>query len=852
MKKLISELKDLKLHLIGVVVFLLITAFYFTPYLQGQKLKQMDNTHALGMAKEATDYQEKTGEYAAWTNSMFSGMPSYLIKGAPNRNIFNSLSKAIRLGLPFESMAIIFIMLLGFYFLLITLEVNMWLSIAGAIAFTFSSYNFIFIEAGHITKAYAIAYMAPVIAGVILTFKGKYIKGGIITTIAIGLEMASSHPQITYYIFLMILVMGLIYLGYAIKEKAIKNFFVATAIIVGASILGTLPSASNLITTYEYGKYSIRGASELTPLVKDSTQQTASKVSTGLDKDYALDWSYGKQETFTLLVPSASGGQLSEDSETYKGLIANGIPAETALDFTKSLSQATYWGAMPFVSGPAYFGAIVCFLFVLGLIIVKDRIKWWLLSITLLSILLAWGKNFSPLTDIFFDYFPFYNKFRAVSTILVIASVAMPILGLLAVDKIVKKDYDSSKILKQLYIALGIVGGLTLLLAIMPGLFFDFTSTKDAAMFTEMKSNQYPEWLPTLLSNSLIADRSALLSSDAFRSFIFIALAGIALWLYIKNKLNLVALSVTIAALILVDLWTVNKRYLNEEDFVSKGSINNEFMSSQADYYVQADTDPHFRVFNIAANTFNDGVSPYKYKSIGGYHGAKMRRYQDLIERYLGMQKQNILIIMQQDTSGVMLPFYLSKMNALNMLNPKYIIYNPESQPLMNPFAKGNAWYVNNYKLVKTPDEEITMINDIQLSETAIVNKEFEPLVKDYNYKADSTSYIKLTAYTPNTLTYSSSTATDRLTLFSEIYYDKGWNAYVDGKPVPHFRANYVLRAMIVPAGKHTIEFKFEPSSLKAGQAISLISSILVILVIGGALVMHYRKSEAPVLKDKK
>ena len=866
------NLKQFIPHLIIIGVFLAITVVYFSPYLEGKTLNQMDNNHAKGMAQELNQYHEQTGEYSMWTNSMFGGMPAYLIKSGANKNIFSVFNRLLRFNLPDESMAIVFISLLFFYVLLLVLKVDPWLSMIGAFAFTFSTYNFIIIQVGHICKAYALAYSPLVLAGLIITYRGKYIWGGLLSLIALGLEFSASHPQITYYVFLIIGLFVLIQFIYAIIEKSLQNFLKSSAVLLVAIILSILPTTTNLWTTYEWGKYSIRGPSELKQQAPVDNQDAdveaapikSSKVSTGLDKDYALGWSYGKAETFTLLIPYFAGRhevdnledtaviRKIQESKIFKTWTEE-IPQDTQNAANYSYQLVSYWGAMPFTGGPVYFGAIICFLFILGLVIVKGQIKWWLLSITVLSIMLAWGKNLSWFTDLFFDYFPMYNKFRAVSTTLVIAELSMPLLGFLALKTIYNKELEKTVLLKKFNIAFGITLGLVLILAFVPDIFISLITPSDLNFFESLKNHHYPNEFISKLTESIHDERLSIIRSSAFTSFTFIFLSGALIWLFIKEKIKSVILISGLALLVVIDLWIVDKRYLNEKDFVVKSSLQEStFPTDKAQEFIAKDKDPDFRVFNIAANTFNDGISPYYYKSIGGYHGAKLRRYQDVIDHYLMPARQNVIYLLQHDSTGRMLPIYLKQSAILNMLNTKYIVINPQANPITNNQTLGNAWFVKKTKFVNNADEELQNLNNLNPAQTAIIDKRFKELIPSSGFTKDSNSVIRLTSYKPDHLTYSTETASQQLAVFSEIYYEKGWNAYVDGKLNPHFRANYLLRAMMIPAGKHTIDFKFEPKSYSVGQQISSVSSILILILIFGAIFWEYKKSKSPVTEKKK
>lgn len=829
--------KDAVPYVVAIVLFVIITMIYFNPLLQGKKLAQDDIKRHKGMSKEVVDFREKTGEEALWTNSMFGGMPAYQISVKNSSNLFRYIDKIFLLGLP-RPAGYVFLYFVGFFILMLALRVNPWLSIAGAIAFAFSSYFFIIIEAGHNSKAHAIGYMAPVLAGIILTYRGKYILGGILTALFLALEIQAGHPQITYYLLLVVVILGLIELGYSIYDKQLKKFFVATGILVLVAVFAVLTHSTNLWSTYEYGKDTIRGKSDLT---LDEENQT-----TGLDKDYITDWSYGISETFTLLIPNTKGGATDMLGNNEKAL------EKVDRQFKQVVaSQNQYWGDQPFTSGPVYVGAIIVFLFVLGLFIVKGRLKWILLAATVLSILLSWGKNFMPLTDFFLDYVPGYNKFRAVSMTLVIAELTIPILAILALNKIIKNPSIIKDKRKYLYISFGITGGLALIFYLIPG-FFNFFSSGEI----ENVKNQYVSYFmqqgasqqqiqgflsrdfPVIVDN-LETARISIFKMDAIRSFLFILIAGSVLWLYGMKKIGWQILIAIFSVLILADMATITLRYLNKDNFIRKSRMRVPFEKSPADKYILQDKDPNYRVLNLAVNTFNDASTSYYHKSVGGYHGAKLRRYQELIEFGITPEKQRLLSVWRSNPTSVRIEEALRELSVINMLNTRYIILNPSQQPLINKYALGNAWFVNDYKLVENADAEIQAIQDFDPVTTAIIDKRFAEGLNGFQGSKDSLASIRLINYKPNHLRYTSNTLKDQLAVFSEIYYDKGWNVYIDGEFKPHFRANYVLRAMIVPAGQHTIEFKFEPKVYYTGETISLISSIILLLfIIGGAYIV--------------
>ncbi len=780
-----ERLKKISPHLIVLLLFVAISLVYFSPLLEGKMLEMQDIKQWKGMSKEVTDFRQETGEEALWTNSMFSGMPAYQISVNSNANLIQYVVNLITLGLP-RPASLLFLYLLGFYILLLSLKLDYWLSAVGAIAFAFSSYFFVIIEAGHMTKALAIGYMPMVVAAVLYTFRGNILLGGVLTALTVALQIYANHLQITYYLLLMLLIIGLVQFVKEFKANNLIDFFKRVGVLIIAALLASGTDFTNLATTMEYGKYSTRGKSELTANLDNKT--------TGLDKDYATDWSYGIAETFTLLIPNfyggASQGSLTTDSETYQAIKRS----PNAKQLIKQLPL--YWGDQPFTSGPTYAGAIVIFLFVLGLFFVKSEMRVWLVVATIMSIMLAWGKNFMGLTELFLDYFPGYNKFRAVSMILIIAEFTIPLLGFLALNKFL--NYEKLETEKERFLRLTfyIVGGLLLVFILMPSLFFDFVGLQDA----NLEKNGWPV-------DALQSDRAELLVADAWRSFIFVLLTFGTLWLFLKKHLASKYVVLIIGVLILADMWPINKRYLNDDNFARKKKVEVPYRASQADQQILKDKDLNFRVFNQSVSTFNDASTSYFHKSIGGYHGAKLKRYQELIE------------------------YHISKGNmaVLNMLNTKYFI-TTKGQVQQNFAAIGNAWFVNEINIVANADSEIAALNSFNPSSTAIVDERFRGQILDSldNRGAD----ISLIEYKPNYLKYSSNSKKDGIVIFSEIYYDKGWNAYIDGKPHPHFRANYVLRGMQIPSGSHIIEFRFEPLTFKYGEMISLTSSALLLLLL--------------------
>lgn len=819
----------LKPHLLAITFFAFITLIYFSPLFEGKDVQQSDMVHAAGMSHELVHYHDTSGKYAQWTNAMFSGMPAYHVGPyAPNYNIFSYLASLTGLYLPPASAGIVMAMLICFYLLLFVTGASPWIAVAGAVAYAFSAYNFIIIGAGHVTKAWALAYVPLIIAGIWLLYHRKYTAGFLLSLLGIGLNISKNHVQITYYTLFIVVFLILGFLAEAIRSKELKPFIRASLLLIAATLIALLPNATMLYTNYEISKTSIRGPSEL-------SHKEDSRKGKGLDKTYAFDWSYGITESFSVLIPNikggASGSALDTRSELYKTLQQYGVS-----DAKKYIQQVpTYWGDMPFTSGPAYHGAIICFLFVLGLFILKNRIKWWLLATTILSFFLAWGRNFSAFNDLMFYYFPMYSKFRTVSMALVIAQFTMPFLGIMALWEFLSHPEDRSRLLKGLKWSFLITGGLCLFFVLFGGSLFDFTAPGDA----QIKA-QVPEWYYT----ALLADRAAMLRADAFRSFVFIALAAGLLWIALNRTQYLRYVLPAFVVLILADMWPVAKRYLNNEHFVKKNK-KYEFIASTADKYILQDNDPSYRVLNLN-NPFNEVYTSYFHKSIGGYHGAKQRRYQELIEHHLQPEISAFINSLQRNFTPSAVDSALKRLSVLNMLNTRYIIYNPEAPPLRNPYALGNAWFASRYQLVDNADEEMQKLGEIDLRNTALIDKRFAHHVEGFTPENDSMASIRLIKYEPNRLVYEYTTSKPQLTLFSEVYYPRGWEARVDGKLIPHFRANWILRAMILPEGKHRLEYVFVPRPLYMAQKTTLAGSILTILLMAGVIVMNLKN------KDKK
>ena len=783
--------------LIAILVFVIISLAYFSPVLEGKKLFQSDIAQFKGVSKEIVDFRAEYDKEPYWTNRVFGGMPAYNVSAYYPHNYIKKADQLLRF-LP-RPADYLFLYFLGFFILLYVLKVEWKLAIVGALAFGFSTYLIIIFGAGHNAKAHAIAYMPVVLAGILSVFKRNYLIGFVLTALGMALEINASHPQMSYYLMFMVIILGLIYLFDTLKEKTLPHFVKSIIILFAAVIIAIGVNATSLLATQEYAKESTRSKSELTIRPDGTPKQD---ITTGLTKEYITEYSYGTFETFNILIPRFYGGgsreNLGKDSETYI-FLKDKIGRTQAKSFAENLP--TYWGAQTYVEAPAYIGAVLIFLFVLGLFSVKGNLKKWLLAATVFSILLSWGKNFPALTNFFIDYVPLYNKFRAVSSIQVIAELAIPLLAILTVNKFLKDKNDKESQLKYLKYATIVVGGLTLLFTLFGSSLFSFESLRDAGL-----EQQLPGF-----SDAIIADRKSLFFKDSLRSFLLIMISAGLLWAFLKGKINKNATIIVFAVLILIDLVIVDKRYVNNDDFVSKKQEEIPFQATIINKEILKDKS-HYRVINWVVNPMNDGSTSYFHNSIGGYHAAKPRRYQELFEYQIA--KNNI--------------------EVWNMLNTKYIIFpdNQGEERLQQNFeANGNAWFVNEVEFVDTADEEIKGLDSLRTKQKAIVNVAFKTEIEKSRFAKDSLDIITLISYQPNEMKYESNTSSEQLAVFSEMYYKNGWNAYLDGTLTPHIRANYVLRAMEVPAGKHEIVFKFEPTVIKKGNTITLTSFALLLLV---------------------
>lgn len=821
MKKLLPDL-------IAILAFVLLSFAYFFPAdIENRILFQHDTAAGAGAGQEVKEYYEQTGERSRWTNSLFGGMPMYQI--APSYDSTKSLQwvqKAYQLFLP-DYVCLTFMLMLGFYILLRVFGIPVWLAGLGGIMWAFSSYFFILISAGHIWKFITLAYVPPTIAGIVLAYRGKLLWGGILTALFVALQITSNHVQMSYYFFFVILFFVGAYFEKAWRTKTLPQFFKASAVLIVAALVGIAANVSNLYHTYAYSKETMRGKSELV-----QTGDAAKQTSSGLDRDYITQWSYGIDETLTLLVPNFKGGASTALSQSETAM-SKANPMYSSL--YGSLTQ--YFGTQPMTSGPVYVGAFVLFLFVLGCFIVKGPLKWALIGATFFSIVLSWGKNFMPLTDFFIDYVPLYNKFRAVSSILVIAEFTIPLLAIFALKRLLEEPEILKQEKKSLGISLLLTAGIALLLAVAPGsIGSGYVPAQEAQMLQNAVNQQM---IPANELSGILANlgemRAELVSSDALRSFIIIGIGCSLLWLYASGKLRSSLTIAGITILCLADMWGVNKRYLNDAQFVPHSIRTETFTKTNTDELILQDTSLDYRVLNFATSTFDDNNTSYWHKSVGGYHPAKLRRYQEMIEHHISPEMQAAYKAIAT-AGGEMDSVDANKFRILNMLNTKYFIFPAGQQrqtvPILNPHAYGNAWFVNKVQYVNNANEEIDALDSIIPTETAVVDARFKDVLKGTteSYK-DSLSSIRLTSYTPNRLTYETNNAQDGIAVFSEIYYPDGWHVTIDGQPAELARADYILRTMYVPAGQHTIEMRFDPTSLHVTEGIAY--GALALLVIG-------------------
>ena len=801
--------KKIAPHLVVVLIFIITALLYFSPVLSGKMMFQSDIQQYRGMAKEQMDFRAATGEEPYWTDAAFGGMPTYQLGAKYPYNWIKSLDLSIRfLPRPADYLFLYFI---GFYVLLLVLKLDWKYAGLGALAFGLSSYLIIILGVGHNAKAHAIAYMPLVLSGILLTFRKKYIWGFILTTVAMALEIVANHVQMTYYLMLLVLVLGVAYLIDAFRKNELPHFFKSVGILVLAVVLAIGTNAASLMATSEYSAFSTRGKSDLT-INPDGTPKTDVG---GLDKEYINQYSYGISETLDLFIAGLYGGSNSEpydkDSAFTEFLLQQGVPPAQVESIFGQFGLY-YWGSQPGVSGPAYLGAVVVFLFVLGIFMVKGRLKWWLLGGTILSLLLSFGSNLSWFTDLWIDYFPLYNKFRAVTSIQVIVELCVPVLAVFGLYKILQKTEAKEEKLKALKWTTGITGGLSLIILLFNGSLFSFAGGNDAYYIQNFGMD---------FISAVKEDRKSLLVNDTLKTLILVLIAAGLIWFYIKQKVSEIQVILVMAILIVFDLVQVDRRYVNTENFMAARLVEQPFQASEADKQILQDTS-RYRVFEQRIG-LNGARTSYFHNSIGGYHGAKPARLQELAEFYL----------------------YQGNIQPLNLLNVKYIISQDEEgaeQVQQNPQANGNVWFVQNVKVVPDADAEILALDSLNTLQTAVIQERYANELPRNIFPQDSTDNISLVEHQPNYLKYQSSAQEAKLAVFSEVYYPNGWNVYIDGKPSTYFKADYILRAMMVPEGEHTIEFKFEPQVVKTGSTISLASNILLLLIILGGVFFTYRK----------
>ncbi len=824
-----EQLKKVLPDVLVVVLFALLAFAYFYPAdIEGRILYRHDASAGRGAGQEQTEYLQRTGERARWTSALFGGMPTYqLAPSYESTDALESLGAFYHLWLP-ENVWYVFAYLLGFYILLRAFDFRQSLAALGSILWSFSSYFLIIIAAGHIWKVFALAYLPPMIAGVVLAYRGRYLSALLLTAIFSALEINANHVQMTYYYLFIILAMVIAYLVEALRKKTLPQFAKATAVCAVGALLGVMINLSNLYHTWQYSKESMRGKSEL--VKANSENQTSS----GLERDYITQWSYGIDETFTLLIPNAKGGahqiRLGSDAKAM---------AKCDSQYAQYVGQwYQYWGDQPFTAGPVYVGAFVMMLFVLSLFIVKGPLQWALLAVTVLSILLSWGKYFMPLTNVFIDYVPMYAKFRTVSSILVIAEFTIPLLAMMGLKAIVDDPTLLGRKMRWVYVSFGLTGGLCLLFALMPTAFFDFNSVADRMQLSQYVSQEY---LGPMLDN-IAKVRAAVFTADCWRSFWVIVIGLVILLVYKFGKLKTPVMAGALLVLCLVDLWTVNKRYLNDSMFVDKTMREQPISKSAAEEQILQDQSLDFRVFNLASDTFNENETSFYFKSVGGYHPAKLRRYQEMIDAYIAPEKNTLFKAVVEAQGDITKVKGDSLFPVLNMLNAKYFIFplqNNQTLPMQNPYAMGNAWMVDKVTYVATANEEIDGVGKVDLRHEAVADKRFEETL-GASTAQDSTSAVTLLSYEPNRLKYEVNSEKGGVVVFSEIYYP-GWTATVDGKEVELGRVNYILRALRVEGGNHQVELAFFPRSITTTETIAYCSYGVLILLLLLAIGMKWR-----------
>ena len=817
-----------------VLVFAIISfAYFLVPVTQGKILFQHDASAGVGSAQELTEYQNRTGETTRWTNSIFGGMPTYQM--SPSYQSTDGLSQvmnAYHLWLP-DNVWFLFAYLLGFYILLRAFDFRQTLAALGSIMWAFSSYFLIIIAAGHLWKVMALAYLPPMIAGIVLAYRGRYLSGFIVTALFTAFEIKANHVQMTYYYLFIILFMVIAYLVKAVREKQLAGFMKSTGVVAAAAVIGIAINLSSLYHTWQYQKESMRGKSEL--VKKDAANQTSS----GLDRDYITQWSYGIDETLTLLVPDAKGGATVPLSKNATAM-AKADPQIQSMIPQLYDAIPQYFGTQPGTSGPVYVGAFVLFLFILGLFIVRGSMKWALLAATVLSVLLAWGHNFMGFTNFFLDYIPMYAKFRTVASILVIAEFTIPLLAALALKKIVDEPEVLTKQMKFVYISLALTAGVALLIALFPGMMEPFISDQERQMITSiqgMDSNT-----ANMILSNIATMREAMVSADAWRSVIIILIGFALLFLYKMKKLRAEYMVICMAVLCLVDMWQVDKRYLNDEMFVPKSERDMPHQATSTDLAIMKDKSLDYRVLNLASNTFNENETSYFHKSIGGYHPAKLRRYQEMIDAYIAPEMQKTMQAIAAAGGNMQAVDGVKTFPVLNMLNTKYFILPLQggtTAPIQNPYAQGNGWFVNKLNYVDDANAEYAEVGKIDVRHEAVADKKFEAALGQAKAN-DSTAIVKLDKYEPNNLQYTVNSKNGGVVVFSEIYYP-GWTATIDGQPAELGRVNYILRAVSVKPGKHTVVLDFHPTSISTTETIAYIAIVILLLAIIGAGYMRFK-----------
>lgn len=817
-----------------ILVFAIISfAYFLVPVTQGKILFQHDASAGVGSAQEFTEYQNRTGETTRWTNSIFGGMPTYQM--SPSYQSTDGLSQvmnAYHLWLP-DNVWFLFAYLLGFYILLRAFDFRQTLAALGSIMWAFSSYFLIIIAAGHLWKVMALAYLPPMIAGIVLAYRSRYLSGFIVTALFTAFEIKANHVQMTYYYLFIILFMVIAYLVKAVREKQLTGFMKSTGIVAAAAVIGIAINLSSLYHTWQYQKESMRGKSEL--VKKDAANQTSS----GLDRDYITQWSYGIDETLTLLVPDAKGGATVPLSKNATAMAKADPQIQSVIpQLYDAIPQ--YFGTQPGTSGPVYVGAFVLFLFILGLFIVRGSMKWALLAATVLSVLLAWGHNFMGFTNFFLDYIPMYAKFRTVASILVIAEFTIPLLAALALKKIVDEPEVLTKQMKFVYISLALTAGVALLIALFPGMMEPFVSDQERQMITSIQGMD-GNTANTILAN-IAAMREAMVSADAWRSVIVILIGFALLFLYKMKKLRADYMVICMAVLCLVDMWQVDKRYLNDEMFVPKSERDMPHQATSTDLAIMKDKSLDYRVLNLASNTFNENETSFFHKSIGGYHPAKLRRYQEMIDAYIAPEMQAAMQAIAAKNGNMQEVDGAKVFPVLNMLNTKYFILPLQggaTMPLQNIYAQGNGWFVDKINYVADANAEYAGVGKIDVRHEAVADKKFESVLGQAQSN-DSTAIVKLVRYEPNNLQYTIESKKGGVVVFAEIYYP-GWTATIDGQPAELGRVNYILRALNVKAGKHTVVLDFHPTSISTTETIAYIAIVILLLAIIGVGYMRFK-----------